>query len=418
MSSMLRRWKLSPLQLWLGFLASLMVGGLVAAAIVFYRGLVVTNLTDLVPWGLWITVDLSAIALSGGAFTLCAGVYLLGLSRFRPLARTATFLGLIGYSMAVMMLLMDIGRPDRFWHPVVFWNPHSVLWEVTMCVMLYMGVLSLETLPLLGEADWFRRRWPELGERLHSVHELAPYLAIAGLGLSMLHQSSLGATYGILQARPVWYRPGLSVLFIVSAIAGGVALTLAVTMIVGRLDEKRRIDDEILEPVARFAGWVLVAYAYARFWDLFAMSYTHQPGRDEALALLTGGRLSFNFWALEVLLGTVLPLILLLRARTRRRFWIRLGALLLVVIGVIAYRWDTTMVGQLVVLSYLPSGASTLYAEYHPSLIEYVTAAGVVAYGALALTLGVRYLDVIRPSRTGEEREVTAAASLAGAGAD
>jgi Ni/Fe-hydrogenase subunit HybB-like protein len=68
----------SPLQLWLALQALLILGGLGAGAIVYAQGLVVTNLTDLVPWGLWITVDLSSIALSAGAFSLSAAVYLLG----------------------------------------------------------------------------------------------------------------------------------------------------------------------------------------------------------------------------------------------------------------------------------------------------------------------------------------------------
>ena len=409
----------NALRIWLAILATVMVVGLVAAAVVFRRGLVVTNLNDLVPWGLWITVDLSAIALSGGAFSLCAGVYLLGLKKYQPLARTATFVGLIGYSMAVMTLLLDVGRPDRFWHPLVFWNPHSVLWEVTMCVVLYMGVLSLETLPLLGEAKWFRVRWPRLAGRLHSVHRLAPYLAVAGLGLSMLHQSSLGAAYGVLQSRPIWYRPGLAVLFIVSAIAGGIALTLLATMLVGRLRRGSRVRDGMVESVAQFVGWVLLVYLYLRFWDLFAMTYTHQPGRDEALALLTNGPLSFNFWIMELLLGILVPVILLLRPRTRRQPWVRMLALALVVVGVIAYRWDTTLVGQLVVMNYLPGSTQTIYTHYQPSLIEYLTSAGVIAYGLLAFTLGVRYLDVVDHRSASRERlEQAEASALATAGAD
>src|SRR5574341_701488 len=117
--------RLTPFHYWLIALGLIVAAGVVAGLIVFARGLVVTNLTDLVPWGLWITIDLSSIAMSAGAFLLCAAVYLLGLKRFQPLARTATFIGLIGYSMAVLTLLLDIGRPDRFWHALVFWNPHS-----------------------------------------------------------------------------------------------------------------------------------------------------------------------------------------------------------------------------------------------------------------------------------------------------
>jgi Ni/Fe-hydrogenase subunit HybB-like protein len=124
MSAARKRFPFTIFHAWLLLLATIIVGGVVAAGTVFTRGLVVTNLTDLVPWGLWITIDLSSIAMSAGAFLLCAAVYVLGLKEYRPVARTATFIGLIGYSMAVLTLMLDIGRPDRFWHALVFWNPH------------------------------------------------------------------------------------------------------------------------------------------------------------------------------------------------------------------------------------------------------------------------------------------------------
>ena len=171
--------------LWVALLAVLMLVAVGAAITVFINGLVVTNLTDLVPWGLWIGIDLSAIALSAGAFTLSAAVYLLGWKQLQPLARTAVFIGFLGYSMAMLCLLMDIGRPDRFWHAVAFWNVHSPLWEVTMCVMFYFTVLALEVAPIFGEASWFKSRWPKLSHRLHHIHKFAPVLAVAGLCFSL-----------------------------------------------------------------------------------------------------------------------------------------------------------------------------------------------------------------------------------------
>lgn len=391
----LARFRPSAFQLTVAALAAMVFVGLVAGIIVFARGLVVTNLNDLVPWGLWITIDLSAIAMSAGAFSLCAAVYLLGLQAYKPLARTATYIGLIGYSMAVLTLLLDIGRPDRFWHALVYWNPHSVLWEVTMCVTLYFGVLLLESAPIFARMPWLRRRWPQVTARLESVHRLAPYLAVAGLGLSMLHQSSLGATYGVLKARPIWYRPDLSVLFIVSAMAGGIALTALVTMLAARSSRRIQVRSEILDRAAWFVGWVLVAYLYFRFWDAFAMTYTYDPGRTEGLRFITSGPLAFNFWVWEILLGAVVPILILLRASWRRNPLLRMLALGLVVAGIVAYRWDTTLAGQLVVVSYLPREIAARYTTYVPSVVEIASGLGVVAYGALALILGVRFLGVV-----------------------
>ena len=385
-----------PIHLWMLVLSGLMAAGAVAGVMVFAKGLVLTNLSDIVPWGLWITIDLTSIALSAGAFTLCAVVYLVGLKQYEPVTRTATFIGLIGYSMAMLMLLLDIGRPDRFWHAFVYWNTHSVLWEVTMCVGLYMFVLVLETAPILARMDFLQRRWPKLAGRLESIHHLAPYLAIAGLFLSLLHQSSLGATYGVLKARPLWYRPGLSILFIVSAAAGGISLTALASMLSARLSNRAEIKDELIERLAFVVGWIMLGYLYFRFWDAFSMTYTYEPGRTEGLSLLTKGPLAFNFWVGEIILGAIVPIVLLLYEKTRRHPVARMVALALVVGGVAAYRWDTNLAGQLVVMTYLPHSIQTLFTHYTPSLIEFLAGAGVVAYGLLAFTLGVRYLRVVQ----------------------
>ncbi len=390
---------------WVAFLGLIIGGALYAAFQVFWNGLWITNLTDLVPWGFWITLDLSSIALSAGAFTLCAAVYLIGLKRYQPIARTATFVGLIGYTMAMLALLLDIGRPDRFWHALIYWNDHSLLWEVTMCVMLYLTVLLFESLPIFANFDWLRRHLPRVAELMSRTHHYAPYLAIAGLAFSMLHQSSLGAVYGVLKARPFWYKPEMSVLFMFSAILGGISLTLFASMVASRMTSKAKVSDILIQRVSYFVAWGLVGYLYFRFWDAFAQHYTYEPGRTEGLELMTSGSLSFNFWFLEMLLGTAIPMILLLTPYTRKHpFW-RMAALGLVVIGVIAYRWDTNLSGLLVVMSYLPGQQAVQYTSYFPSLIELASGLGIIAYGLLAFSIGVRYLKVVDHRLTVEETE-------------
>ncbi|MBL8058750.1 MAG: polysulfide reductase NrfD [Anaerolineales bacterium] len=384
-----------PFWLWAGALALVIAAAAVGGVIVLWKGLVVTNLNDLVPWGLWITIDLSSIALSAGAFLLCAAVYLLGLKRFQPVARTATFVGLIGYSMAMLCLFMDIGQPFRFWHALVYWNTHSVMWEVSMCIMCYFTVLLFETMPIIAQAEWFKSRLPRLAGWMSRVHHYAPVLALIGLGLSSLHQSSLGALYGVLKARPIWYKPDLSVLFILSAAAAGPAMTVLASMLAGRLTPKAKVDDSLLDRLALVIGWILVGYLYFRFWDAFSMTYTYWPGRNEGLSMLTSGELSFNFWFGEILFGALVPAVLLILPRFRRIPWVRMLALALVVGGVVAYRWDTNLVGQLVLLTYLPTEIVARYTEYTPALVEWVVGAGIVAYGLLAFSLGVRYLNIV-----------------------
>jgi Ni/Fe-hydrogenase subunit HybB-like protein len=395
---------ITPWTAWLALLGILLAGGLVAGILVFWKGLGITNLTDLVPWGLWITIDLSSIALGAGAFSLCAGVYLFGLKRYQPLARTATFVGLIGYTMATLALILDIGKPERFWHSMVYWNTHSLLWEVTMCVILYLSVLMLESMPILANLEWLRKRFPKITAKMEHVHHYAPILAIVGLGLSSLHQSSLGATFGVIKARPFWFKPEMSVLFMLSAIVGGISLTLFASMLASRLTNKARVNDALIERTAQFVGYLLIGYFYFRAWDALSVTYAYDPGRSEGLDLITNGSLAFNFWIVEMLLGMLVPMILLLYKPTRmNRFW-RMVALFLVAVGVVAYRWDTNIAGFLVVMPYIPGQAIT-YSSYKPSLVEIITGAAIVAYGLTAFSLGVKYMRVVDHSLIEVEHE-------------
>jgi molybdopterin-containing oxidoreductase family membrane subunit len=262
-------------------------------------------------------------------------------------------------------------------------------------VVIYLNVLILECMPTFARLQWLRDRWPRIAARMEQVHHYAPYLAIVGLGLSSMHQSSLGAAYGVIKARPFWYKPEISVLFMLSALIGGISLTLFASMMASRLTSKARVNDGIIERVAGVLGWLLLGYFYFRFWDMFAGTYTYEPGRSEGLRLMTSGALSFNFWIGEMLLGAFVPMVLLINQRTRRQpFW-RMAALFLAAAGVVAYRWDINLSGQLVVLSYWPAEAAIDYTSYRPALIEWVTGLGIVAYGLLAFSLGVKYLRVV-----------------------
>ena len=147
-------------------------------------------------------------------------------------------------------------------------------------------------------------------------------------------------------------------------------MTLFVSMLAARLTDKAKVNDGLIERLSHFVGWALVGYFYWRFWDTLSMTYTYEPGRTEGFRLLTTGPLSFNFWIGEILIGIVIPMILLLNRKTRiNPFW-RMAALLMVVGGVVAMRWDTNLTGALVVLSYLPGQPIASYTSYTPSLVE------------------------------------------------
>jgi len=381
---------------WLGLLGLCIVIGLVSAFQVFWNGLYITNMSDAVPWGLWITIDLSSIALGAGAFTLSAVVYLFGLKRFQSIIRLAVFVGFIGYTSALLTLVMDIGRPDRFWHPWVYWNIHSVLWEITMCITIYLTIILVEFAPVIAESKLLNRyNWIKTAAKY--LHKAAPLLALLGLGISLLHQSSLGATYGIVKSRPIWFKPSMPIMFILSAVAVGPSVTMAIAYIAEWVTGKKNVPNEVLRAIARFSGFAIMVYGYIRFWDLAAVTYYGRtPSVSEAFNLLSQQTpYNFSFWVFEIILGVVLPAILFLTPRFNRNpGYLVIGAIF-AVIGVTINRWNVTVGGLFVPLSYSPG---TLYqlapGKYFPGLPEWGIAVGIIGYGLTMLTLGIRYLPL------------------------
>ena len=344
---------------WFGLLGLCIVIGLVSAFEVFWNGLYITNMSDAVPWGLWITIDLSSIALGAGAFTLSAVVYLFGLKRFQSIIRLAVFVGFIGYSSALLTLIMDIGRPDRFWHPWVYWNIHSVLWEITWCITIYLTIMMVEFAPVIAESRFFNRyNWIRTAAKY--LHKAAPVLALLGLVISLLHQSSLGATYGIVKSRPIWFKPSMPIMFILSAVAVGPSLTMAIAYIAEWVTGKKSVPNEVLRAIARFSGFAIMVYGYIRFWDLAAVTYYGRtPSVSESFNLLSQQTpYNFSFWVFEIILGVILPAVLFLTPRFNRNpGYLVIGAIF-AVIGVTINRWNVTVGGLFVPLSYSPG---TLY---------------------------------------------------------
>jgi molybdopterin-containing oxidoreductase family membrane subunit len=380
---------------WIGALLAVIAVGAYAVFLIMYKGLVVTNLTDGTPWGLWIILDLSCIGLAAGAFSLSALTYLMGQEMYRPLARVAVFVGILGYSGALMALVLDIGRPDRFWHGWFFWNIHSMLWEVTMCITLYFLVLTLEVFPMVVELPLFDR-FPWLRDLGHRVHRFAPTLAIVGMGLSLLHQSSLGGTYGVVVGRAALFRPTMPLLFIVSAVAGGIAFSVHVTLIVQWITGRLLVPARVLLQAGQMSGAVLLVYLYMRFWDTTAGNYGYVPGRTEAFTTLSAGPFALTFWTWEIFLGGLLAAILLIRARFSGSIAMLLTGSGLAVAGLVFNRYHTTLLAFTEPLSVNPPVTDPLVTDYTPAWTEWASAFMIVAILTMLFSLGMRYLPAFK----------------------
>lgn len=394
---------------WVGLLLALIAFGLVGAYVVLTEGLHVTGLSNKVPWALWITIDLSSIALGGSAFVFGVIVHLLRIKRFEVVGKLAILLGFLGYSTAGMVLLFDLGQPFRFWHPVVYWQPHSLLWEITMCVVLYLTVLMAELLPIVlehpGICDNFLTKrfavlckiriavtW--LAEKLHS---LSPVLAIIGLSLSLLHQASLGATYSVLSGRGLWFNQSAPVQFVLSAVAGGVALLFFLSIVVFRIMRPGQVKDDVFYDLARISGAATLLLTYLRVWDWAVTNY-YSFDREVALQtqlLDTIAPYSLTFWWGQALLPALAGA-LLLAAKRIRSFRILLAVAAIPIFNAILMRWNYNFSGLIASISYDPFTPTVILNSYTPTWVEFAIGGMVISYWLLLFTLAARYLPFQR----------------------
>lgn len=362
--------KLPKITLWRVVFAVILASGLYATYLRVAYGLGgSTHLSDKFPWGLWIAFDvMCGVALASGGFTLVAIVHIFSLDRYRPVLRPAILTAFLGYVLVVVGLLYDLGRPDRLWHPLVMWNPHSVMFEVAWCVTLYTTVLFLEFLPMVFERFGLHRptEW---------IHRISVPLMILGVLLSTLHQSSLGSLFLIVPEKmyPLWYSPILPLLFYISAIAVGLAMTIFESWHSSRAFG-RALELPLLAGLARVLAVVLSVYLWIRFLDLSHQHVWGVVGRNRTETWL---------FLLEMALLAI-PTVLLYQARFRRDPARLYACAVMVVFGVVANRLN-------VCVTALEAGSGT---HYIPKWSEVAVTLSIVACGFAFFRLIAGYFPV------------------------
>ena len=357
-------------------LLTLVALGFLAAMARYLGGFaIMSNLGDGRPWGFWIAFDLlCGVALSAGAFLTAGMVYILHLEKYRPVLRPALLTGFLGYILVITALLVDLGIPYRIWHMIIYWNPHSPMFEVGMCVMAYTAVLALEFSPLV-----FQRL--NMQGPLKVIRAITIPVVIAGIVLSTMHQSSLGSLFLMMPFRlhPLWYSPILPVIFLISAIAAGLGMVMFECTLTNYIFG-RGLHLDILRGLGRALLVVLILLFVVKMADLAVAG---------ELGLMFEGSVQSKMYLLENFVGIILPVALLLVPRFRQDAgWLfRIG--LLAVIGLMLHRLNVGM----------NSMAGT---PYVPTVAEFLVSAGIVSFGVLLFGLAVRFLPICQDTGGGE----------------
>jgi Ni/Fe-hydrogenase subunit HybB-like protein len=363
-------------------LGVLVILGAITIAIRYINGLgAVTNLSDGRPWGLWISFDLyCGVALAAGGFTLAGAVYIFNRQKYHPVVRPAILTAFLGYLLVIFALLVDLGQPWYIWHAIIYWNIHSPLFEVALCVMLYTVVLALEFSPAvferLGESNLPIVRRFSWHIPLRIIRAIQIPLVIAGIVLSTLHQSSLGSMLLMMPEtlNALWYTPVLPLLFLISAIAVGPAMVIFESTLSTRVFG-HKLSLDILSGLSKAIAYILGLYLLLKLVDLLVAG---------ELGLIFSAYPQNLLWWGEITVGVILPIILFsmpsVRQSRSKIFWCSV----LVIIGLVLNRFNVSMLA----LAMRPGFT------YFPHWMEFAISIGLVADALLVIWLAHRFLRI------------------------
>jgi Ni/Fe-hydrogenase subunit HybB-like protein len=358
----------------------------------FFFGLgAVTNLNNQYPWGLWIGVDVAAgVALAAGGFTTAALGHVMHREKYHVVVRPALLTAMLGYTFVAFGVFVDIGRWYYIWHPLFMWNGNSALFEVGICVMIYMTVLYIEFLPIFTERFIGRVNLPGPLSALNGISDkflrfldngLSKTMfifIIAGVVLSTLHQSSLGTLMVIAgqKMHPLWQTPILPLLFLLSAVSVGFPMVIFESLIASR-SFKLKPEMPILSRLGSMVAPLLGIYLAFKIGDMFVR---------ETFVYLSEFTTASVMFTIEVLFGIIIPLRMFLSPKVLKSPPLLFTAATLVVLGVLLNRINNFIV------AYTPPYSTE---PYFPSIGEISVTLGFVAMLALAYRFIVINFPVI-----------------------
>jgi Ni/Fe-hydrogenase subunit HybB-like protein len=352
------KWLLAFLGLWLVILIWRFAAGIGA----------VSALTDGYPWGIWIAFDVvTGTALGCGGYAIAILAYILNKGKYHPVVRPAILTSALGYTMAALAIVIDVGRPWYVWRiplggfpDMGKYNWNSALLEVALCVMAYMVVLWIELSPAFMEkwsetSSGFLKSFSEWG--LKFMDKALIFIIALGLLLPTMHQSSLGTLMllGGHKLHPLWYTSWIPMLFLISCIGMGYAVVVWESAVSSSVFKRQR-EDDMLMSLAGVMIIVNVLYLALRFGDLIFSGKTAM--------MFTSGFYSLVFW-IEIALF-VAPIVMFARSRSFQT--LLSGSIMLMLAGAM-YRFD----------AYITAFNPGPNWNYFPNLPELLITLGVIA---------------------------------------
>ena len=372
-------------------LLALALGGGLAVVTALLKGHHVMGTTSEVPWGILIATYIFFVASTSGLCLVGSLGHVFGFHRFDPIAKQATFLGLVLLVVGFSVIASELERPFL----LVKWailspNPSSPIWWMGTLYGLYTVVLATE-----------------LAFQLMGDHAKARVAGLVSVLAAVAAQSNLGAVLGLSHGRPSWYGPFLPVYFIaLSLMCGAALLILAVWAEDFFTNDRlpRPGHEALLDGLRQLLALFIAVVMFFTFWRVLSGVYGTHPQQHAVMMASLTGPLFVSFWGFEIFLGLVVPLVLLLGAARHKPEALALAAAL-PMLGVFVMRYNLVISGQMLSLkplvgragelfSYTPSfkGNPAGFLSYTPSIVEVGVVIGAMAAAALLYVGGSRVL--------------------------
>lgn len=362
----------------------------VIARLLFGLG-AVTNLSNQYPWGIWIGIDVAAgVALAAGGFTTAALGHIMHKEEYHIVVRPALLTAMLGYTFVALSVALDLGRYYYIWHPLIMWNGNSVLFEVGMCVMIYLCVLYIEFLPIVTERFIGRVNLPGFLRVLNNpidkflrlldrtLNKVMFIFIIAGVVLSCLHQSSLGTLMVIAgpKMHPLWQTPILPLLFLLSAISVGFPMVIFESLITSK-SFGLKPEIKILSNLGSMVAPMLGIYLSFKIGDMVIRKTFVYLNEINTVSVL---------FAVEVIIGIVVPLRIFLSPKLIKTPAGLFTGSALVIFGVLLNRINNFIV------AYNPPYK---FAPYFPSIGEISVTLGFIALEILLFRAFVMIFPIV-----------------------
>jgi len=382
---------------WMFVLTAIFLVGANAWAVQVADGMIVTNMTDHVSWGLYIANFTFAVGVAAGGVMMVIPAYLYHNKKMHEVVIVGELLAIAAIAMCLLFVTADLGRPDRFWHMIPVWGrfnfPFSML---TWDVLVLNGYLLLN-LHICGYLLYMRY----LGRRPNPRWYM-PFVLTSVFWAISIHTVTAFLYCG-LGGRPFWNSALLAPRFLASAFVSGPAFIIVTLLILKRLLGEI-ISDEPIRILINIVRVTMVVNLIMIVSEVFTEFYTGGAHTASARYLFLGlhGHYGLVPWMWTAIVGNVVAAGLFLSPLVFRRT----GALVIACVFAFVAAWIEKGMG-LIVPGFIPSTLHEIV-EYQPSLMEWKVTAGIWALGLMIYTIGLKAaITVFMESRVPAEGETS-----------